>query len=330
MRPLSRKAARAAACVSLVFMAGHAAALTSYGLRQLSVDAGFTELPNGQWVNPTGSYSDYFANGDPLTGGAYTGATTPTPTYLHQGSAFSVGSEAAVNDYFGQNFGAGRLTLSSANAAPAISTADAPGTMGIANRITLNDPAAGSFLSNTQYFQARAFFDFATPDVGSYYGVRLTDKIGSAAYNDSIDLRVIQNGFGNPVLNLRRLTSSGGTDLNLFPLGNVAITSFLQSGKSLSDIAVIGLEFDVAPWQNGGLRAEVELLDGSNNKIGSYDFFDASNGAIYPQIFHGENFTHVAAGATWTVSSVPEPQTWAMLLAGLAGITWITRRRSRG
>ena len=76
-----------------------------------------------------------------------------------------------------------------------------------------------------------------------------------------------------------------------------------------------------------GLRAGVELHDALGNSIGLYDFFDASNGSIYPQIFHGETFTHISAGANWAVTSVPEPGTYALMLGGLAALGFVARRR---
>jgi hypothetical protein len=326
---ISMKTARVVATALLLpCLGGHAAAQTAYDLRALSLDVGWTVVNNHQ-VNPTASYQDKFANGDPLTGGQYTNAITPSPLYNVRNSGFSPGAEASVNDFFGQNFGVGRLRFSLDDAIAAPNNLDLPGTVNMVNRITLRDPAAGAFATSAQSLSADAAFMFATPDVGSYYGLRLSDGVGSSPFDDQIDLRIVRNASGAAVLNLRRLSSTDGTTLVNTPLGNAAVASFLNAGKSLSDIAAIAFEMSYLPagQGGGGLRAGVDLIDSFDNEIGHYDFFDASGGSIYPQIFHGETFTHVSAGANWTVTSVPEPGTWALMFSGLGALAFVVRRR---
>ena len=323
------KAAHFSAAVALLWTAGHAAAETAYDLRALSVSQGFTVL-NNQQVNETAHYFDGFANGDPLTGGQYTGAATPATLYSVRNNGFSAGSEAPVNDYFGQTYGVGRLRFGVGDAVESPSVLDTPGTVAMANRITLRDPDAGPFLTSGASFAANATFNFATPDAGSYYGLRVSDSTGvGSVFDDVLDLRVVRNNLGQAALNLRRLTSTGGLDLSNTGYGTVNLANFLFAGKTLADIAVVGFEFVYVPGGSNGLRADVELGDSNGQTIGRYDFFNASNGTIYPQIFHGEGFTHVSAGATWTVTSVPEPGTYALMLGGLTVLAWAARRRTR-
>ena len=325
MRPCLLSPGRAVALVSLLWLAAPASAQTSYDLRAFNVDIGFT-VSNNQQVNPTARFEDKFANLDPLTGGQYINKTTPSPIYTLRNNGFSPGSETSPGDSLQQLFGVGRLRFALADAVASPSVLDAPGTVAMANRITLNDPTEGTFMTSASSFSVDGAFMFATPDVGSYYGIRVSDSTSvGGAFNDLIDLRVINNG-GQPFLQLRRLTSAGGLDLVGTPLGSASIASFLMPGKTFADVVAINFELSYVGPGNG-LRAGAELIDATGEGIGLYDFFDASNGTILPQIFHGENFTHAAAGATWTVASVPDPETWGLMLGGLALLGAVARRR---
>ncbi len=323
---MSMKTARVVATALLPCLGGHAEAQTAYDLRALSFDIGYAVVDNHQ-VNPTASYHDRFANADPLSGGQYTNAITPSPLYSARNNGFSLGAEAVVNDYFGQTFGLGRLRFSPADSIASPNNLDAPDRVAAVNRITLLDPAAGAFATSAQTLSANAAFMFVTPDAGSYYGLRLSDSVGTAPFDDQIDLRVTRNASNAPALNLRRLSSADGTTLVNTALGNAAVASFLTAGKSLSDIAAITFEMSYVPGLNNGLRAGANLIDSFAHEIGHYDFFDASGGSIYPQIFHCETFTHVSAGATWTVTAVPEPATWALMFGGLGALAFVMRRR---
>ena len=320
---------RTVALVSLFCMAVPTHAQTSYDLREFSVDIGF-QIDGDHQVNPTARFEDRFANLDPLTGGQYTNRTTPSPIYTLRNNGFSPGSESSPGDLLQQQFGVGRLRFALADAVPAPSVLDAPDTAVLANRITLRDPTEGTFMTSASSFSVDGAFMFVTPDVGSYYGIRISDSTAvGGAYNDLIDLRVMNNGAGSPILNLRRLASAGGLDLVSTGLGSASISSFLMPGKTFSDIVAIAFEMSYVPGVGfaNGVRAGAELIDATGEGIGLYDFFAASNGTIYPQIFHGEDFTHAVAGATWTVTSVPEPETWGLMLGGLAALGAVARRR---
>ena len=248
---------RAVAFVSFLWLAGPAQAQTSYDLREFSVDIGFT-VANDHQVNPTARFEDQFANLDPLTGGQYINKTTPAPIYTLRNNGFSPGSESSPGDFLQQQFGVGRLRFALADAVASPSVLDAPGTVAMANRITLRDPTEGTFMTSASSFSVDSAFMFVTPDVGSYYGIRISDGTAvGGAFNDLIDLRVTNNGAGAAFLNLRRLTSAGGLDLVSTGLGSVAISSFLMPGKTFSDIVAIAFEMSYVPGVGftNGVRA---------------------------------------------------------------------------
>ncbi len=329
MRPCFPSLARVAG-VFLLGLAGQTQAQTSYYQRAFSVDIGYTVV-NNQQTSPTARFEDKFNNLDPLTGGQYVNRTNPAPIYSLRNNGFSAGSETSPGDMFNQVAGVGLLRYSLADAIASPSVLDQPGTVAMTNRITLRDPTEGAFMTSAQSFSVDGAFMFATPDMNSYYGIRVSDSTGvGSAFNDLIDLRVTNNS-GVASLNLRRLTSAGGLDLVNQGYGTAPIASHLNAGKFLTDIFVVLLELTYVPGPanapQNGLRASSWFLDAGGSQIGSYDFFDATNGGTYPLIFHGEDFTHASAGATWTVSSVPEPETWGMMLAGLAALGAVARRR---
>ncbi|HSC62529.1 MAG TPA: PEPxxWA-CTERM sorting domain-containing protein, partial [Caldimonas sp.] len=246
-------------------------------------------------------------------------------------NGFSPGSESSPGDSLQQQFGVGRLRFSLADATASPNVLDAPGTVTMVNRITLRDPNEGTFMTSASSFSVDSAFMFVTPDVNSFYGIRVSDSTGvGSAFNDQLDLRVTNNGAGVAFLNLRRVTSAGGLDVVNTPLGAAAIGSFLMAGKTMADVVAIAFEMSYVPGAGNGVRAGAELIDATGAGIGLYDFFAESGGTIYPQIFHGEGFTHASAGANWTVTSVPEPETWALMLGGLAALGAAARRRRPG
>lgn len=310
---------------ALLSLAGAAVAQQSYDLRVFTTRVGFPCCDSDVAAIQS---TDLFNNGNPLAGPAWVGAPG-TVSYTPQNAGFSPGSELSGpdSDFYGNTYGVGRLRLSVADATPVASNLDAPGTVTLANRIRLDSPGLGPLLNRGQSFEVATYWNFTTPDAGSSYGIRLTDNPvlaavpGSPAFNDLIDLRVVRNSAGQPLVQLRRLVWDG----NLFTIPEVYaqdIAAALFAGHTLGDVAVIELN----QHYNTGIGASPYLLtmfnlnDASGNQIGHYQFGQNLT------IFNGEDFSRVVAGANFTVP-VPEPATGLMLLGGLAVLGAARRRR---
>ena len=108
--------------------------------------------------------------------------------------------------------------------------------------------------------------------------------------------------------------------------------SILDLGFSLGKVLVL----DVADRMTFGGMLTVSFLD-SGLGIGLYDLFDfgSFDGAFSGFAFNGladayrANLVFNGDGVSLNVVAVPEPETYAMLLAGLGALGWVARRRKR-
>jgi hypothetical protein len=96
----------------------------------------------------------------------------------------------------------------------------------------------------------------------------------------------------------------GGAVASFNPLNN----NFLFIDSNLPGFTGYTNYFYVAPWPNGG-----------GNTVAT-QFLSGPTGFVH--LYNGE---YVAA--SWTLSAVPEPSTWAMMLLGFAGIGFMAYRR---
>jgi hypothetical protein len=74
-----------------------------------------------------------------------------------------------------------------------------------------------------------------------------------------------------------------------------------------------------------GLRTYVWTNTVSVSSVGHHDGFGANFALGAPGQFNA--FADSQRLAVWAVAAVPEPETYAMLLSGLASVAWIARRR---
>ena len=103
-----------------------------------------------------------------------------------------------------------------------------------------------------------------------------------------------------------------------------------RAGGTLFDIR----NFTIALFKDGDLDILIGAVSGNNNALNSWDFTPA---AAYLE--GGDYYFRVSGSTAGTVSStynfkmdvtpVPEPETYALLLAGLCTVGFMVHRRSR-
>lgn len=165
------------------------------------------------------------------------------------------------------------------------------------------NPAAG--LKSGFSFSATALYDFsATPGPLIHYGMRFEDQ-GPGNGNDVVELRVGNFGGQTGVLFRRQdFLANTATNLQFMQLPG---SGFDQIGLTLSHLGL------------GQVAASFELYDNGVSVSGPNAF------GVTTEIFHGENWTRAAFFAT---QPIPEPSTYAMLVAGL-GVLGVAARRRR-
>jgi hypothetical protein len=306
-----------------------AQAQQSYDLR---VFATAVDFPPGPPTSPLIKSNDFFNNGNPLSGPAYTGLAT-SMSYSTVNAGFTPGSELAGpdSDFFGTNVGVGRLRFSAADATPTPSNLDAAGTLGLSNRLVLSNPGSGSLLNKATSFEIASYWNFTTPDAGTAYGLRLGDNPFATAtpgtpFNDLIDLRVVRGGGGQPVVQLRKLAYDGSL-LSVAESYSLNVSQGLTSGHTLSEVKLIALQLHYNAGVGstvGGLPyllADVYLRDGVGTGIGQISFTQQVT------LFNGETYTTASVNVGFT-QAVPEPGTWALMLVGAIAVAGQARRRA--
>lgn len=292
-----------------------AVAHPSYDLRVFALGIEDSAVPGDPALI---DFVDLFNDGDPLHGGAFSGAITGSGSYTAHNNGFSAGSELTgpASDWAGQEYGIGRLRMQSGDAMAVPNNLVPPGTVTLRNSLQLDDPGSGPLLNRMQSFWFETSWEFIVPEPGSGYGSQVSDRplAAGAAFDNSIDLWVVPGG-GNPAVQFRRVTYDGASTYAIPQGMGFPIASALDIGRTLDDVAYIDLliHFDAARAGPPLAGAFFAVYDADGNPIGSHDF------PVAIDIFTGEDFTRGAAVARW-LTPVPEPATWVLWLGGLAAL----------
>ena len=134
-------------------------------------------------------------------------------------------------------------------------------------------------------------------------------------------------------------TTMMGSALDNLPLTNIAatITSFKfsdGSGLTLNKSSAASSNIEIATNASGNVTAwfvgayansaNTQMQTNLNSPFGPISGADFSETTA----FFAGNYGIVGTPGTWTVSGVPEPETYAMMLAGLGLLGFIATRRS--
>ncbi|MBC7802858.1 MAG: PEP-CTERM sorting domain-containing protein [Candidatus Parcubacteria bacterium] len=169
-------------------------------------------------------------------------------------------------------------------------------------------------LKSDDTFSVTGLFDLVVPLAnGDGYGVRLTDRFTGSPFNignDHIQLFVIRNFSGVLGISLNAQDFSTGTSTAL-------AFAALDTGH-----AQIALRLERASASSNDLTASYAYGDGG--VLG--DFVSFANHAT---IFHGEGYTRAGFMAFGLAPPIPEPQTYALMLAGLGLLGAATRHRRK-
>jgi len=219
----------------------------------------------------------------------------------------------------------GKVTLDSATAPRSVNAAGIPA---LTTRATFStnivDSDTTTGLKSTHTFSVTGVFGLTGNTVASdTYGIRLVDRdafgnfgpTGSQSGNDMLELRVSHLANGDRVVRFRHqdFTVGGGagaiTDLgtsqiddNLFASNNQIVLTLAKDSTASNQITA----------------SFAFIVNGVRGPTMSF--------AEKPGIFNGENWTRGEIMAAQAVP-IPEPETYAMLLAGLALIGWRMRAR---
>ncbi len=293
-----------------------------------------TTLRYGQVLNLNGDATWTAGNGRIEVGQAYGGGLTTAPyrtsqlniaagtTFTDAGAAAAAGTKQIGYDG-GQVNNAGTYVRNGLGTTLASYGFNNTGTVLVeAGRFALDDRARNDGVISIASGAVLKGVDFSFINQGTLRGTGTVETYNlSSALSNLGHLQPGSNGGGGTLALTGDLVlgASGSLDIDLVGLGlndRLAISSDLTAGGTL------------AVWAAG-----YTLNLGDSFVIATYDSLVAGtrfgqvswNGGLAADVFDVQYNAH---DITLRVTAVPEPQTWLMLLGGLAGLGGLGRRRA--
>jgi len=303
MHPRSTRLVRGLGFGCALLATTHAIAYTPSAIDELRL----------QWSNPQVSiaFVDAFDNGNPLNGGTYTdqgSGSTSTPATTNYFAATRTRAPLAAGAESG-----GKLRFAWDDMADSTFGGVVTGRSLNYILFTATQHTAGANLQNRGLWKGNNFgvqtvWDLTQSIETDDIRMRLTDGFTDHPDNDLLDLSVRRIGDGYQVRS-RRLSIIPGGVAELVETGD--ISGFAGNADQImlrfSHLAGDGfVSTSFAFLQNGAF------------------IYEAPVGTL--TLFNGEDWTRASFGSYALNAPIPEPQTYAMLLLGLAGIAAAVRR----
>lgn len=195
--------------------------------------------------------------------------------------------------------------------------------------LTIQSPGNSSFESGSVGRAVGNPSDVLTGDVKTGASQTQTRTIGSLGVTSASDLRVVFNAVepGNAsdiLLNSLMLTIYSPTGAALFTSGGVTCPTLGLScnfPNTFTGAGNSGFVFALDGAQTIAAQAAAFGSGFANNFIGLSASASNATGGI-------ETFFAASAGGT-TVAPVPEPETYALMLAGLGALGFVAKRRRK-
>ncbi len=200
-----------------------------------------------------------------------------------------------------------KILLAALLAAPLLATAGP-------DNLLLN----GSFEDNAQGVGSWSTYSSLANWAGGANGIELRNQVAGAAQDGSnfVELDTRSNSW---------LSQSFAT------VANTAYTlSFYYSNRGGTTVATNGLSFDLGSGAVGAPVLGLNSSSGNQWQLFSYDFTAAGDStrltfsALGTSDSYGSSLDNVKVTA-----AIPEPQTYALMLAGIGAVWFMARRRNR-
>jgi hypothetical protein len=174
------------------------------------------------------------------------------------------------------------------------------------------------------------------------WGVYAADNNSNGAQGDGPNNRNRRNlavtlaaGTDTSAVTTAKLTSATGiintytNILNVETAPNTIGTGIGAASASSGNAYLLGGSSSPGTTLNGGIVFEYLFANNTSANFALLTGVASNTGASVNTAYDGVfNFDYAAGTLTYTVAAVPEPSTYAMLLAGLVAVGFLARRRS--
>lgn len=287
-----------------VLAAGEAAAYTPFATDELRV----------QWSNANTqvSFVDRFDDGNPLAGGVFTNLLTGGTS---SPAGYAAGTRTGAPPAAGSESG-GKLRFSWDDMSDSLFGGVVSGRSLNYFLFTSTQYTTGTNLENRglwkgNNFGVQSIWDLTQPIDSDHIRVRLWDSFPNHTSNDLLDLSLWSTGSGY-FLRSRRLNIAPGDVDESVATGDISV----HAGNADQ----IMLRFSHLAGDNFVTTSFAFLQNGAS-------IYEAPVGTL--TLFNGEDWTRASFGSYALNPPIPEPQTYALMLLGLAGIGMVARRRRR-